>query len=452
MSAESGLPPEFQTRMQQTLGSQWEQFRIALASTPPVSIRKNPLKPAPINCTIPVPWAESGCYLDERPAFTLDPLFHAGTYYVQEASSMFLEQAFRQVVDLSGHLTVLDLCAAPGGKSTHILSLLNRDSLLVSNEVIRSRATILAENIQKWGHSNTVVTSNDPADFQKLAGFFDVVVLDAPCSGEGLFRKDAAAMEEWSPENVERCAARQKRILHDVWPALKKDGLLIYSTCTFNRFENEDVLVEAEELGAAFIPLTTPEAWGIEEMRKSNAIGYRFYPHRVKGEGFFLSVMRKTTGDPPLAARPSQVFSTPGRKVTDGLNHWLLKPGEMKFIQHNDSVRFFPKSKAAEVELLAKNLYLIMAGTSAATVKHDKYIPEHPFALSLEVNQDSFPCYELSLEQALTYLRKDALQLPGGRRGFGLVAFEGRPLGWVNVLDNRVNNLYPSSWRIRMAG
>src|SRR5688572_6493565 len=207
------------------------------------SIRINPVKQSKIqNPKSKIPWTETGYYLEQRPSFTFDPLFHAGTYYVQEASSMFLEQALKQTVDLSKSLRVLELCAAPGGKSTHIQSLISKDSLLVSNEVIRSRANVLKDNIIKWGCANVMVTNNDPKDFARLENYFDVIVVDAPCSGSGLFRREPDAMEEWSLNNVALCSQRQQRILADVWPALKKDAVLIYSTCSYSRSEEEDIL------------------------------------------------------------------------------------------------------------------------------------------------------------------------------------------------------------------
>lgn len=190
----------------------------------------------------PVPWTQNGYYLAQRPSFTFDPLFHAGVYYVQEASSMFLEQALRQTTDLSQPLKVLDLCASPGGKSTHLQSLLSPASLLVSNDVIRSRAHVLKDNIVKWGSLNVVVTNNDPADFSALENYFDVIVVDAPCSGSGLFRRDEDAIGEWSVNNVTLCTQRQQRILADAWPSLKRGGLLIYSTCSYSMEEDEDIV------------------------------------------------------------------------------------------------------------------------------------------------------------------------------------------------------------------
>ncbi|MES1226926.1 MAG: RsmB/NOP family class I SAM-dependent RNA methyltransferase, partial [Bacteroidota bacterium] len=199
------------------------------------SVRVNPnrtfnVEYSTLNVQGKVPWSSNGYYLSERPSFTTDPLFHAGAYYVQEASSMFLEEAVKQTCDLSKPLKVLDLCAAPGGKSTLLQSIISNESLLISNEVIKSRVNILSENITKWGAANVVVTNNDPKDFQRLPEYFDLIVIDAPCSGSGLFRKDPEAITEWSSDNVMLCSQRQQRILADILPCLKPGGILIYST------------------------------------------------------------------------------------------------------------------------------------------------------------------------------------------------------------------------------
>src|SRR5260221_5910839 len=284
--------------MQIQLPQEWGEFRSAHERPSPTSIRINPLKSNSKELE-KIPWTDLGYYLDQRPSFTFDPLFHAGAYYVQEASSMFLEQALKQTVDLSQPICVLDLCAAPGGKSTHLLSLMSRESLLVSNETIRSRATILAENIQKWGSNNVVVTNNDPEDFGKLEGFFDAIVVDAPCSGEGLFRKDPNAVNEWSEEHIELCVVRQQRIINQVWPSLKKNGVLIYCTCTYNEKENEkNIHWLVEEKKVESVKLKVESEWGVEEVKTKNTYGYRFLPHQVKGEGFFIAVVRKTEEQP----------------------------------------------------------------------------------------------------------------------------------------------------------
>ncbi len=449
---ELNFPPAFEERMQVSLGKQWEEFAGAHQEPSPISIRINSKKRNYPQSPSLVPWTSCGYYLKERPSFTLDPAFHAGSYYVQEASSMLLEQAFRQWCDPLRSLNVLDLCAAPGGKSTHLLSLMNQQSLLVSNEVIRSRASILEENIQKWGYNNVVITNNDPGDFQRLPGFFDVLVVDAPCSGEGLFRKDPHAMQEWSPNNVAICSSRQRRILGDCWPCLKEGGLLIYSTCTYNEAENEENLNWLKaEYDVEFLPLTLDEKWGVEMVNPSGAIGYRLFPHRVVGEGFFISVMRKKTNDGETRIKSKNVLTSPPRKIVEQLTHWITHPDEKTFILRNDQIQFFPKNKQGEIELLAKNLYILMAGTLIASVKHDKLIPEHPSALSIDLNVSHFDTIDVDLQEALKYLRKETLEPNSDKKGFALLLHNTLPLGWVNVLSNRINNLYPQAWRIRMA-
>ncbi len=445
------LPREFEQAMKKQLPDSFSDFTQSLKETPPVSIRSNPYKNYSPKGLEKIKWSQYGKYLKERPVFTLDPLLHAGTYYVQEASSMFLEQAFLQTVDQTKHINVLDLCAAPGGKSTHLQSLLNKQSLLVSNEVIRSRASVLSENIQKWGHCNATVTNNDPADFQKLQGFFDVIVVDAPCSGEGLFRKDANAIKEWSVANVELCSKRQHRILSDVWPALKQNGILIYSTCTYNEKENEENLVWLKkEHDVEFIKLNLNSDWGIENINSHGIEGYRFYPHQIKGEGFFLSVMRKTEEEPEPQLRSRPTFISPSSKNLSQLQDWIQHPEEKTFINRNNQFQFFPKNKTREIEFLVKNLYLLSAGTLMATSKHDKLVPEHPLAMSVEINKGNFNILNLELPEALRYLRKETLTIQSDKKGFSLMAYQDIPLGWANVLDNRINNLYPADWRIRM--
>jgi 16S rRNA C967 or C1407 C5-methylase (RsmB/RsmF family)/NOL1/NOP2/fmu family ribosome biogenesis protein len=450
MSATS-LPVEFEQRMQSQLAGSFLDFSKSLKDAPPVSIRLNPNKHSSFDLPEKIPWSEYGRYLKERPVFTLDPLLHAGSYYVQEASSMFLEQAFNQSVDLNKPINVLDLCAAPGGKSTHLLSLMNSQSLLISNEVIKSRASILSENIQKWGYSNAVVTNNDPEHFQRLPGFFDVIVVDAPCSGEGLFRKDPTAMNEWSAANVDLCSKRQRRILSDVWPTLKQGGILIYSTCTYNELENEENLAWLKkEHEVESVKLQLDDQWGIENSNANGIDGYRFYPHQIKGEGFFISVIRKLEVEIEARIKSRSAFTPPSTKILSQLNDWVLRPEEKSFIKRNDQFQFFPKNKLHEIEFLAKNLYLLSAGTMIATAKHDKLIPEHPLALSIELKKFNLNSIDLELSDALRYLRKENLAIQDTKKGFSLMSYQDTPLGWANVLDTRINNLYPSDWRIRM--
>jgi 16S rRNA C967 or C1407 C5-methylase (RsmB/RsmF family)/NOL1/NOP2/fmu family ribosome biogenesis protein len=444
------FPSAFEARMRHSLQGEWEAFSRAHAQESPVAFRVNPGKNK-IPGLPAVPWTTLGTYLDQRPVFTLDPALHAGAYYVQEASSMFLEQAVRQSVDLTKPLRVLDLCAAPGGKSTHLLSLLSPASLLVSNEVIHGRATVLSENIQKWGYPNVVVSNNDPKDFQRLSGFFDLVVIDAPCSGEGLFRKDPDAMKEWSPEHADLCAMRQRRILTDVWPSLKENAVLIYCTCTYHEKENEENLIWlGQQVGMESIRLNTESSWGVREVEQGNVVGYHFLPHRVRGEGFFISVLRKQNEEIPARTKTKFTFNSPSAKVGERLMNWMKEGAGLEFITQQDLALAIPSSAASEIAWLSERLKIITKGTAVATLKHEKLVPEHAAAISIMLNTEHFSQENVNLDQALAYLRKDTLLLGEGKRGFALIVYEKLPLGWVNLLGNRMNNLYPSSWRIRM--
>lgn len=451
MNNSSHFPEAFVTRMQEQLGAQWEKFQQAHTNPSPISIRFNPRKKNLSQSLSEVPWAATGRYLSERPVFTLDPLLHAGCYYVQEASSMFLEQAIKQLPQANGW-NVLDLCAAPGGKSTHLLSLLDEKSLLVSNEVIRSRATILSENVTKWGCMNSAVTNNDPKDFQSLPGFFDLIVVDAPCSGEGLFRKDAGAMTEWSEENAALCSSRQKRILADIWPSLKENGILIYCTCTYNPAENEDNLawLRAEQ-DVEFLTIPLKSDWNIEEVIEDKVKGYHLYPHRVRGEGFFISVVRKLNSQPAPRAGKKNLIAT-SKKISSSVEGWLKNLESVSFFQHQDLLYALPTEKVNEIATLYQHVHVIKSGLPLATIKHDKLIPEHAAALSVHLRQENFPQIELTKEDALKFLRKENADLQLKEKGFHLIVYEGIPIGWINSLGNRYNSLYPSEWRIRMAG
>ncbi|MDR2145321.1 MAG: rRNA cytosine-C5-methyltransferase [Tannerella sp.] len=434
------LNKDFIKRTKELLGDEYEAFEESLETSPPVSIRINPRKTGK-RSEQPVKWCETGYYLPERPSFTFDPLFHAGTYYVQEAASMFLEQAFLYLVE-NKNVTCLDLCAAPGGKSTHLISLLSADSLLVSNEVIRSRSLILAENMAKWGYPNSLVTNSDPKDFGKLKNVFDVVVADLPCSGEGLFRKDPTSRDEWSVANVELCAARQRRIVHDVWDALKPGGYLVYSTCTFNTEENEDnVLKLSQELDAEIITIPVKPEWNITGSLKHDIPVYRFFPHKTWGEGFFMAVFRKKPDDFKEIGYKSKLS-----KTASPLQDYLLNPE--KFVFQNTSA--IPEKQREIFGYLSDNLNVINQGIQLGEWKGRDFIPSAALALSTELNREKFPNVELSYNEAIQYLRKETLNLSAGiLKGFILVHYQNVPLGFMKNIGNRANNLYPKEWRIR---
>ena len=452
------LPPAFHTRLSTLLGHTEAAALIqALTeSEPATSIRLNPTKPSTCFAEAkPVPWCEQGRYLAERPRFTYDPLLHAGCYYVQEAASMFVEQAWKVISQTIEPHRVLDLCAAPGGKSTLWRSLLPDNCLLVANEPIRQRAQILAENLCKWGHPDVVVTSAFPAEFAPLHEFFDVIGADVPCSGEGMFRKDEGAVEEWSPEAVAHCVERQWTILTDIWDTLKPGGYLVYSTCTFNREENEDQVERiCRELGAEAVALSVDSDWQITgDVTGRNLPVYRFFPHRTQGEGLFLAVVRKT-GEP--TSSPSRKRKERGKKeasVSGGaqLAAWLKEADAYKLWQADEShIVALRKTLADDMKQVCQTVRALTAGITMAEEKGRKLIPQHALALSLARNEAAFPCVELTLEQALAYLRREVLVLPAETpRGYVLACYENHPLGFLNNLGARANNLYPQEWRIR---
>lgn len=443
------FPVAFEERMKNQLGKDWPKFEGAHRQPAPTSIRINPQKSSALELER-IAWTDFGYYLNERPSFTFDPLFHGGAYYVQEASSMFIEQALKQTVDLTKPIRVLDLCAAPGGKSTHLLSLLGEQSLLVANETIRARATVLAENICKWGNPNVVITNNDPQDFKSLNGFFDVILVDAPCSGEGLFRKDTSAINEWSVENTELCSLRQQRILQEIWPTLKENGILIYSTCTYSQKENyESVASFINNKRAKNLLLATDPAWGVTETEYQNVTGYQFFPHSVKGEGFFISVIQKTEKEDEPFIRTKKNFKNAPKEVISQLADWLKHSDNTRYIFHNDLVISTRKDQVEVIEFISERLRVIQKGTALCTVKHTRLIPEHALALSVQINSKNFSCAELSHEQAIAYLRKDSFLLASEIKGHTLITHQNLPIGWANHLGNRTNNLYPSEWRIR---
>lgn len=425
------------------------RFMDGLDDEPVVSIRINPRKRVADPIGEPVKWASDAFYLTSRPSFTADPLFHAGCYYVQEASSMFLEQVFKQYVDTP--VRVLDLCAAPGGKSTHTLSLLPEGSLFVANEPLPQRASILAENIIKWGVPATMVTRNEPADFTPFKEFFDIIIVDAPCSGEGMFRKDARAVAMWSTANVKTCVARQRAILTDIWESLRPGGLLVYSTCTFNAHEDEEMTAWIrDELGAEPLPVKTAPEWGVTgNLTEDNAPVYRFIPGHTRGEGFFLALLRKDGDAPAAQPRPQRSRPTPLPKGCDSAKKWMSATEEYTFTMNGDTLTALPTMHKPTMDALQSRLKVLHCGVPVATVKNNKLLPQHPLAMSAALNRDAFPQVELTCEQALAYLHREALSLPDAPMGIILFTYKDTPLGFAKNVGNRVNNLYPAEWRIR---
>lgn len=449
------LPNKFVKNICPLLGDEWDSFCESLKQESPVSIRLNPKKLHNLQLPSPssIAWCNTGYYLQKRPTFTFDPLFHAGAYYVQEASSMFIEQVFKQYVG-NENVRVLDLCAAPGGKSTHIASLISDNSLLVSNEVIRTRANILSENITKAGYPNTIVVNNDPADISKLGQFFDVILVDAPCSGEGMFRKDPDALGEWSAANVQLCEERQQRIVADIWSALKPGGILIYSTCTYNRKENEDnVWWIRDTLGAEILPIDTLPDWRISPSYDADVDAYHFFPHKTKGEGFFLAAFRKADDDietPKSGAKKNRKDKKQRTNtLSDEYKEYIQDADRFTFFDKNDIWYAFPSVGIEDFLTIQSSLRLVSAGICLGGFKGKDFIPDHSLALSTALNVSKFKTYNTDLHTAISYLRRETLSFPDLSKGYILLTYKNLPIGFVKNIGNRANNLYPNEWRIR---
>lgn len=443
------LNAEFVERTETLFGKEvYARFAQALDEEPVVSIRHNEMKHNSDISGDDVPWASSGCYLAERPAFTADPLFHAGCYYVQEASSMFLEQVVKQYV--TSPVRALDLCAAPGGKSTHLHSLLPVGSMLVSNEPMPLRAQVLAENVIKWGRASAVVTKNEPADFAPFRNFFDFVLVDAPCSGEGMFRKDSFAVEQWSLSNVKQCAARQRDIVADIWDSLRPGGIMVYSTCTFNSEENEECVEWiANELGAEVLDVDIVAGWGITGSLTTEGLPvYRFIPGFTKGEGLFMAALRKD-GEVSVSQPRMPRLKVADSKVRNGVAKWLKEPARFDFVMCDDTIVAMPKEHTAAMMALRQKLRVLHCALPLAQVMNGKLLPLHSLAMSVELEPTVFRTVEVEREKALSYLHREALLFADEPVGYLMLTYKGAPLGFVKNIGNRANNLYPAEWRIR---
>ena len=456
--AENQLPEAFEFQMLALLGpEEFALFKEGLALPSQTSLRLNQRKfvelPYPMRA---ITWAKNGYFLEERPSFTMDPTFHAGAYYVQEASSMFISHILESQKIQKG--LYLDLAAAPGGKSTLLSSYLGEEGLLVANEVIASRAQILKENVIKWGLGNTVVTHNDPEHFSPLEGFFNLVLVDAPCSGEGMFRKDPMARSEWSADHVSLCSARQKRIVDKAGELVKGGGYLLYSTCTFNEKENEDILrFLTEEFAFEPVRIALDPRWGIVETQVNSGeetfFGYRFFPHKVAGEGFFITVLR----------RPEEAYAQEAPATKEFRHHSLKRVGEKeaamleKEVGGDGTGKFYLLQNAyfrmnggyfQELEKLSHVLSIRYFGVELGKKQGKEWIPSHEWALST-LPKNGFAQHELNLEEALDFLRKKEQSFTGLPLGWVLLSYQKLPLGWIKNLGKRVNNYYPKEWRIR---
>jgi 16S rRNA C967 or C1407 C5-methylase (RsmB/RsmF family)/NOL1/NOP2/fmu family ribosome biogenesis protein len=438
------LPSLFCKRIEENYEGNGDLLR-SLNENPPVSIRHHPKKSLPDNTLEAVPWHAYGRYLAERPVFTLDPLFHAGAYYPQEAGSMIIDFVLKQL-DLPKFSKCLDLCAAPGGKSTIIADFLNDKGLLVSNEPIRNRALVLRENLSKWGYSNCVVSNNLPDDFVKNKLLFDFILVDAPCSGEGMFRKDINARNEWSIENTVRCSARQKDILNSAINCLKDKGYLLYSTCTFNPDENEEnISWLLENFDLDYVSLEVNRSWNLYSPPKG--LGYYCLPNKSKTEGFYFALLQHKKVH--LREKVQQNTSKNKQKNSFTLPLPFHVPSQYEIHQHKDFLYAFPKEMLPSAIQLLDKISVVKWGIRLGEVKNKQFIPDHELALSLAFENIDYPVYQCSLTEALNYLKGNTIQVDSPQ-GWCAVSYKGQRLGWVKNLGNRANNYFPKEYRIRM--
>ncbi len=411
----------------------------------PTSIRYNPAKMPSIDAQLlPVQWSRYGYYLPQRPSFTFDPLFHAGCYYVQEASSMLLEQAFTQLMPADRSLRVLDLCAAPGGKSTHLYSLLPANSFLIANEVIRSRALVLRDNLIRWGAQNAMVTNNDPEQFRSLPNYFDWITVDAPCSGSGLFRKDPEAIKHWSAAAVTHCARRQQRILLAAWKALRPGGILFYATCSYSPEENENIATWLmEECGAVPREISVQASWNITKTDP----GYRCWPDKTKGEGFYCCCLQKPSGAyMEFSLRAAKELSPLGKKEQAVAEAWIKKEDSYYF-SLQQTIYAWPAIFRSEWQACLSVLNVLYSGVRVGQLLRDKLVPDHALAQSKQL-AGNVVLNELPLADAICFLQRKPFSMGEASKGWKVVTYQHFTLGWINALAGRINNYYPKELRI----
>ncbi len=450
------IPAPFAESIRHDFGESFADDLLAsLDGESPTSIRVNPYKmTTPPEGIEPIGWSRYGFYLAERPQFTFDSAFHAGAYYVQEASSQFVGHILSSV-EMEG-LRVLDTCAAPGGKTTLYSTLVGHEGLVVAAELNRGRASVLADNARKWGMGNIVVVNSDAKQLSQFESYYDVVAVDAPCSGEGMFRKMEVAREEWSEANVAQCVERQQEILQSAWRALKPGGVLLYSTCTFNKRENEGVLEEFEAWTdgevANFEDVECSDEWGIVRGEEGSFQTFRFFPSKARGEGFFVAVARKSYdagGRVRLPKGRKTIFSPLSRIDLAECARWVEQPERMSFYMVADTIYGYYMAQVDAVKRLAESLNVIYSGVAIGQIFKGKMSPDGALALFAGVNRDAVAVAELDDEQIITYLRRGEVAAENFEEGLNLVTdMSGYAVGYVKRIGQRVNNRYLSSLRI----
>lgn len=445
------LPVDFLKEIESYRAPQLQGLAGALSADAEVSVRVNVGKNVAVRPGAErVPWCGSGFYLPGRVSFTFDPAMHQGLYYVQDASSMAIQSIVGQLVSGMGAVRYLDSCAAPGGKTTAAMDALPPGSLVVANEYDFKRAGVLAENVEKWGCGNVLVSRGDTVRFRKFPDFFDIIAADVPCSGEGMMRKDAEAVAQWSLSLVADCVVRQRKIVGNLWDALRPGGYMIYSTCTFNIHENEEVVDWITgHLGGETVKLDIGGFEGVADGVGTRHHCYRFIPGVIRGEGLFVSVIRKNDAEEcrPVKKTKGQM---PDRRVDayrSVLSSWL--DGDFCFQSYGDDVYAIAEDVCGDMAVLDKGLDVMHRGIHVATIKGRDLVPAQGLAMSQALRRGCFTEVEMDYSRSVAYLRRETLTLPEGvSRGYVLITYKGRPLGFVKNLGTRANNMYPQPWRI----
>ena len=449
------LPIAFTERMRKQLGAEEaERLFVALDSVSPVAVRLNPAKCGDEGVWSDgeaIGWSRYGRKLKERPSFTLDTAFHAGAYYVQESASQFIDYIIAGE-ELQGK-RILDMCSAPGGKTTIYSTAVGVDGLVVANEYVRSRANVLADNIRKWGMGNVLVTNNAPEHLAQFEGWFDLVAVDAPCSGEGMFRKEEVAREDWSEEAVRMCAARQLSIVREAWQSLKDGGLFIYSTCTFNDEEDEGLLrAFIEEAGDVFEPsqwVEIDDEWGIVRGEVGAFQTFRFFPHKSDSEGLFVAVARKaepTTQHTPKARK--KIMQEVDKNSRKELSRWLKEADNHTFAVVADTIYAYRAEQFKSVQALSEGLTAIYSGVAMGQIFKGKLKPDWALSQYVGFERNAVNVEEADEARALDYLRKRDISVGDMVEGINLVTHKGRALGFAKRVGARCNNLYPNSLKI----
>lgn len=453
-----GLPEDYLKKMKTLLKEEYEDFLQSYNEKRSQGLRVNTLK-APVGDFLQIspfrlekiPWVNEGFYYDENERPGKHPYHEAGLYYIQEPSAM----AAGVFVDPKPGEKVLDLCAAPGGKTTHLAMKMEGQGLLVANEIYPARARILSQNVERMGVKNAVVT-NESSDrlAERLSGFFDRILVDAPCSGEGMFRKDQDAQAEWSLENVAMCSLRQSDILRDAAAMLKPGGRLVYSTCTFSPEENESAIskflkdqpefeIEHVEVYGGF---AEGRADWIREPAEYIERTIRIWPHQVRGEGHYMAVLRKKDGAEISKGKAKTVKPLKDQKLLKDYYQFaketLKETPEGKFIVFGEQLYIIPEEMPA-----FDKLKVVRPGWHLGTIKKNRFEPSHALALSLKgdevikkVNLDS------KSSETIAYLKGETIRKEG-EKGWYLVTVDGYSLGWGKLTGNQLKNHFPKGLR-----